>query len=398
MRIGIDASCWLNRRGFGRYTRELVRALLAEDREHEYVLFLDEVTAGRAEGLPSTERAARVLVPTSAAATQAAAADGHRSVADLWRMRRAVAGWGARLDLFYFPAEYTYFPIRTPARVIVTKHDMTDRRYPELLFPTRRSRWLWETKVRLAIRRADRVFTVSEAARRDILAGFRLRAERVRVVSDAVDPGFAPVPDSPARSAVLARHGIRPGERFALYVGGISPHKNLERLVRAYGQWRRQQQGAAPDVRLVLVGDFEADVFYSSYPAVRALIGARGLDALVHLTGYVPDADLVHLYSAADVLVLPSLAEGFGLPALEAMACGTPVLASSAGALPEVLGDAGVFFDPTSVDELVGALDRVLADREWRRTLSQKGLARAATFSWTASARAALAGFAEAVA
>jgi glycosyltransferase involved in cell wall biosynthesis len=395
MRIGIDASCWLNRRGFGRYARELVRALLRVDREHEYVLFLDADTARRSEALPPEDRAARVVVPTSIAAAQAASADGRRSAGDLWRMRRAVAAWGNRLDVFHFPAVYTYFPVRTPARVVVTKHDMTDRRCPELLFPTWRSRFFWEAKVRLAMRRADLVFTVSESSRRDILAAFRMAPDRVRVVADAVDAGFAPVADGAERRAVLARYGLAAGRRFVLYVGGISPHKNIETLLSAYQLWREDPASAGADVQLVLVGDFAADVFYSSYPSIQRLIRDARIEDDVRFTGYVPDADLVHLYSAADALVLPSFSEGFGLPALEAMACGAPTVVADAGALPEVVGDAGILFDPRSAEALAAALGPVLADARLRADLASRGRARATAFTWEASARAALAGFAE---
>ena len=395
MRIGIDASCWLNRRGFGRYTRELVRALLEIDQKHEYVLFLDAATGRDAADFPPADRAARVVVQTSAAAARAASADGRRSLGDLWRMRRAVAAWGRKLDVFYFPADYTYFPIRTPARVVVTKHDMTDRRVPELLFPTWRARLFWEAKIRLAIQRSDLVFTVSETSRHDIIDAFKLRPETVRIVSDAVDPSFVFVPDGAQRNAVLERYGLRAGERFVLYVGGISPHKNLDTLVVAYERWRQRLGPGGRAASLVLVGDYVADVFHSSYPAIRGLVDAAGLQSSVRFTGFVPDTDLRHLYSAADTLVLPSFYEGFGLPALEAMACGTPVIASNAGALPEVVGDAGLLFDPHSADALTHALGRVLGDVALRGDLAARGRARAAQFTWEASARAALAAFEE---
>jgi glycosyltransferase involved in cell wall biosynthesis len=395
MRIGIDASCWLNRRGFGRYTRELVRALLDVDRANEYVLFLDDTTARDADELPAEQRAARVVIHTSAAATRAAAADGSRSLGDLWRMRQAVAKWNGKLDVFYFPADYTYFPINTTAKVIVTKHDMTDRRVPHMLFPSWRSRFLWEAKIRLAIRRSDLVFTVSETSRRDIVAAFGLGPDRVRVVADAVDPVFVPSPDSPERTAVLARYGFQSRERFVLYVGGISPHKNLDTLVLAYERWRKNAGAGQEPVSLALVGDYVADVFHSSYPAIRAVIESAGLGSSVRFMGYVPDADLRHLYSAADALVLPSFYEGFGLPVVESMACGTPVIASNAGALPEVVGSAGLLFDPHSSEELAAVLGRVLSDASLRRDLSARGKARAAEFTWEASARAALSAFEE---
>ncbi len=394
MLIGIDASCWLNRRGFGRYTRELVRGLLEVDQKNEYVLFMDTATARNAEELPPEDRAARVIIPTSFAATRAAAADGSRSIGDLWRMRRAVECWNGKLGVFYFPADYTYFPISTSARVIVTKHDMTDRKVPELLFPTWRSRFLWEAKIRLAIRRADLVFTVSETSRRDIMETFRLGPESVRVIFDAVDPAFLPASPGPERSEIVARYGIKPDERFLLYVGGISPHKNLHTLVKAYDQWRRSA-GGTPPVSLILVGDYEGDVFHSSYSEIRNLIDSAGMQALVRFTGFVPDADLRYLYSAADALVLPSFYEGFGLPVLESMACGTPVIASNAGALPEVVGNAGLLFDPASPNALALVMGRLLGDESLRKDLAVRGLARAGEFTWSASAHAALSAFEE---
>jgi glycosyltransferase involved in cell wall biosynthesis len=193
---------------------------------------------------------------------------------------------------------------------------------------------------------------------------------------------------------MLSRYGIRSGERFVLYVGGISPHKNIDTLVIAYERWRQRIGGSAP-VSLVLVGDYVADVFHSSYLAIRRLIETAGLESSVRFTGYVPDDHLRDLYSAADVLVLPSFYEGFGLPVLESMACGTPVIASDAGALAEVVSDAGLLFDPHSSEALARVLGRVLGDDALRRDLAARGKVRAAQFTWEASARAALAAFEE---
>lgn len=397
MRIGVDASCWLNRRGFGRYTREVLRAMLELDDQNEYVFFLDAITARDAEELPVSDRVQRVVIETSAAATRAAAADGSRSPGDLWRMRQAVARWNGKLDVFYFPADYTYFPIRTTARVIVTKHDMTDRRVPHLLFPTWRSRFLWEVKIRMAMRRSDMVFTVSDTSRRDIMEAFGLGPDRVRVVLDAVDPGFIPSPAGVERSSVLARYGIAADTAFFLYVGGISPHKNLDTLVRAYDHWVRGAGRSGAPVSLVLVGDYKGDVFHSSYESIRGIIAAAGLEDRVRFTGYVADADLRHLYSAATALVLPSFYEGFGLPVVEAMACGTPVLASDAGALPEVVGGVGLLFDPHSPESIAAAMERLLGDTDLQQRFSEQGIARARTFTWDVAARAALRAFEDVV-
>jgi glycosyltransferase involved in cell wall biosynthesis len=391
MKIGVDASCWANKRGYGRYARELLRALLACDQQNLYRFFLDSETAQEVTDLP--EQAQTVIVKTSQAATRAAGAAGRRSLRDMWAMSRAVQQGGRDLDLFYFPSVYTYFPLRTRARVIVTIHDTIAEHYPQLIFPNRRSRLFWRLKVGLAVRQAHLVITVSETARREIIKEFGLKEEAVRVVSDAVSGEFRPLGNHPEARQVLARYGIGHDERFILYVGGISPHKNLATLLDAYASLLRGQ--GVRDVRLVLVGDFQKDVFYSAYQALRERVEQDRLSGRVVFTGFVPDSDLVHLYNAAEMLVLPSFDEGFGLPALEAMACGTPVVASRAGALPEVIGQAGLFFNPYAPEELGEHLQRLLADHRLRAELGRKGLQRAREFTWERSARVALGIFEE---
>ena len=152
-------------------------------------------------------------------------------------------------------------------------------------------------------------------------------------------------------AAILRRYGIDPAARFLLYVGGLSPHKNLGRLLAAFAAAR----AADPAVQLAIVGDF-ADVFHTETAQIRAQIEALGLQASVRLTGYVPDADLAYFYRAAYALVQPSLMEGFGLPPVEAMVSGTPVLSSTAGSLPEIVGPAGIYFDPFDVKGMGAAI------------------------------------------
>ncbi len=391
MKIGVDASCWANKRGYGRYARELLRALLACDQQNIYRFFLDSETAQEVADLP--ERAQTVVVKTSQAATRAAGAAGRRSLRDMWAMSRAVQQRGRDLDLFYFPSVYTYFPLHTQAKVIVTIHDTIAEHYPRLIFPNRRSHLFWRLKVGLAVRQAHLVITVSETARREIIKEFGLKEEAVRVIADAVSDEFRPLGSHPGTCQVLARYGIGHGGRFILYVGGISPHKNLATLLDAYASLLHGQ--GVRDVKLVLVGDFQKDVFYSAYQALHARVEREGLSGQVVFTGFVPDSDLVHLYNAAEILVLPSFDEGFGLPALEAMACGTPVVASRAGALPEVIGQAGLFFSPYVSEELREHLQRLLTDRRLRAELGCKGLQRAREFTWERSAHTALGIFEE---
>jgi glycosyltransferase involved in cell wall biosynthesis len=395
MKIGVDASCWMNKRGYGRYTRELLHAMLTIDQKNEYWFFLDVGTDRQSEDLPRLDRAQRVIVKTSQAAAQAASASGHRSLRDLWAMRQAVRQYGRHLDLFYFPSDYTFFPVSISAKVVVTKHDMTDKHCPELLFPNWQSRLFWKLKVRLALWRANMIITVSDQSKRDIINEFGLKEETVRIVPDGVSAAFRTINDDTQTCQVTGKYGLLSTDRFILYVGGISPHKNLETLVDAYASMIRGR--SVRDVKLVLIGDFQKDVFYSNYSSLQERVGKLGLNGKVIFTGFVSDEELVHFYNAAELLVLPSYNEGFGLPALEAMSCGLPVVASQAGALPEVVGDAGLFFNPHVPEELKDRLQELLDDKQFREKLGNRGLSRARKFSWENSARAALAAFDELV-
>lgn len=381
MRIGIDGSCLANRRGFGRFARQALAALAEAPSEHEFVVFIDGPSS---PGVRVPERFERVVVAVDEAPTRAASAAGRRRVRDLLAMGRAVARSG--IDLVYFPATYSFFPVWNVKRVVVTMHDALALAHPELVFPTWQGRVSWSLKEHAAARWADAILTVSESARRDLIAWFRLPEDKVRVVTEGPDAAFGPRDDGPESGAVLARYGIAPGSRFVLYVGGLSPHKNLPRLIEAFAR------GAPDDVALVLVGDLD-DVFHTHVPELRATVARCGLGGRVVFTGFAPDPDLVFLYNRAYVLVQPSLMEGFGLPPVEAMACGTPVLSSRAGALPEVVGDAGLFFDPTDVAQIAHALHRLLGDPAERDRLARRALRRAGRFTWAASARAMLACF-----
>jgi glycosyltransferase involved in cell wall biosynthesis len=383
MRIGIDGSCLSNRRGFGRFARRLVEAMARRDTPHRFLVFVDAPSADMVEVPEGFER---VVVDVGEAPSQAASAQGRRRWRDMIAMGHAVSRRG--LDVMYFPATYSFFPVWNAGRLVVTMHDTLPLRHPELVFPRLGGRIAWRLKEAAAARWADRIVTVSQASRRAIEDWLGRPDPRIRVITEGPDPIFGPRRDGAESDAVLRRHGLRPGERYLLYVGGLSPHKNLPRLVEAFAQ------SAGADVRLVLTGDVH-DVFHTCVPEIRAAIGRHNLGGRVLLTGFVPDEDLVFLYGRAYALVQPSLLEGFGLPAVEAMACGTPVIASWAGSLPEVIGEAGAFFDPTDVDSIAAALREFLADPGRRHHLAGRALERSARFTWDAAARALLACFDE---
>lgn len=375
MRVGFDGGCLSNRRGFGRFARSLLAALGGVESGHDLVVLVDEPSLATVR-IPG--RFETLAVPVREAPSRAASAEGRRRVPDLLAFGRAAAGAG--LDAMVFPSSYSFFPVWDVGRVVVTIFDALPLTYPELVFPSRRGRLFWTLKERMAVRSADRILTTSDASRRDLVAHYRLPDDRIGLIGAAPDPTFRPTDPGPESDAALSRSGLKPGERFLLYVGGLSPHKNLPRLIGAFAR------SAPEDVRLAIVGDF-GDVFHTHVPELRSEADRHGVADRILFTGFVPDPDLVFLYGRSVALVQPSLLEGFGLPPVEAMACGTPVLSSSAGSLPEVVGDAGLFFDPKDLGGMAGAIASVLRDPDARGRLADRALRRSAAFTWDRVAR-----------
>jgi glycosyltransferase involved in cell wall biosynthesis len=388
MLIGVDACCWSNRRGFGRFTRELLEAVIANDTKNEYLFFVDRETA-ESGGFPETVQ--KVVAPTRVSPTEAASAEGRRSLGDLWALSHQVLKH--KVDLFFFPAVYSYFPILNRTKIVVTLHDVIADHHPDLIFPNKKLKLFWKMKQNLAIRQADLILTVSDYSKSEIVKYFGVPESRVKVISEAARPVFSVLPRSVEMGQVLQRFQLDGDTRFLLYVGGISPHKNLKTLVSAYHQLVCDDRFS--DVRLVLVGDYQNDSFYSDYPSLKQHIDQLQLEEKVVFTGYIEDQDLAYLYNAASLLVLPSLEEGFGLPAIEAMACGTPVAASNRGSLPEIVGKAGQFFEPTSVRAISDVLGQVLSDDLMRKEMRETGLTRARQFMWDKAANEAIAIFDE---
>jgi glycosyltransferase involved in cell wall biosynthesis len=375
MRIGIEACTWGNLRGYGRFTRELVSAMVRDYPQHEITLVLDDVTASRGK---FPERVALNVVATSEQQIRAASADSSRRLPDLWRLGRAVAK--ADYDVFFFPTRYSFYPMTCRTPTVVAFHDATAERHPELIFSGFRTRLFWRIKSRLALHQADRLMTVSHDAREQIAEAFGLPAEEIGVISEGPDPIFRELDNAELLADVRERMGLPAEIPLILYVGGISPHKNLNGLFRALvdtpGPWHA-----------VLVGDYENDDFLDCYDELRALAEELELSERITFTGFVSDADLVLLYNASTLFILPSFSEGFGLPVIEAMACWVPVTASSRNSIPEVLGDAGVLFDPTDSREMTEAMTRLLADEVLRDELRARGRKQAQLFTWQRGAQ-----------
>jgi len=387
MRIGIDYTAAARQGGgIGRYTRELVTAVLAAQSAgaqpvHDFVMMAGVAGLGEAWAA----EAARLK-----ALAAPAPAPGHVTVrglpltddwmARIWhRLRLPLpATWiTGKIDLFYAP-DFLLPPLPPSVRTLVTIHDLSYVRHPET-FPPQLHKYL-TTAVPHSVARADHILTDSEWTRNDVIELLGIAPERVTSLHLGVSGAFTTSAATNERNALAAKYGIAPGP-YILTVGTVQPRKNYERLIEAMDRVRETEH-----VTLVIAGR----AGWLSDPVVEA-VKAR---PHVHLLGFVDDGDLPALYRQARVLAYPSLYEGFGLPPLEAMACGTPVVASSASSVPEAVGDAGLLHHPLDADALADALHRALTDDELRADLRQRGLARAAEFSWTRTAHEWLAALA----
>ena len=379
MLIGIDASCWWNRRGFGRFTRELLQALFALPGPHRYCLFIDQPP----EPEMHRDNVRIVKVKQGRPVTRAATADSRRSVGDMLAFTRAVAR--VRPDLMYFPAVYSWFPTPPAIPAVITFHDAIAEHYPKLIFPHLKGRLLWSLKLRLARWQAARFITVSRAARDEIIAYLNISSEKIDIISEAPGACFVPQSDQVQSSKLRRRIGLPERARLIVYVGGFAPHKNLRRFLQGFAE--AQDAPFMADVHVAMVGDTDGAGFYSHYDELASDIRADPrLQGRVHFCGFVEDQALAILYADAIATIMPALSEGFGLPAVESIACGTPVLATGQGAVEEVIGDAGLYFDPYSKDQIADRIRTVAGQVETLRELRIKALKRANRFTWPKAA------------
>lgn len=381
MKIAVDAACLANGRGYGRFARELLQAMIVQAPDDEFVLFADRRAADKVD----MEGVRVVVVEQGTSPTIAAAADSARSPADMFRFTRAV--WRERADVFFSPSVYTYFPLPLGLPAVVTVHDAIAERFPELTMPSWRARTFWRLKTRLALWQSRIVLTVSEFASREIQEVHRVPASRIRVAVEAPAAAYSPSDSvDDVRTAAVAA-GLPPDAAWFVYVGGFNPHKHLDVIVRAHAVIAK---GRDDPPHLVLVGTIDSDVFHGTRATVLRDITAAGTTALVHWPGFVPDEQLRHLLTGAISLLIPSENEGFGLPAVEAAACGTPVVATTASPLPELLPGGGFFVAPRDQGALEDAMRSLLDDPTLRRTMGDRAREGAMRLSWTGAARAAL--------
>lgn len=378
MTIGVDATTWWNKRGFGRFTRGQLGAMLAEPRDHKFILFVDQ---------EPTEEMLRphievVQVQTSAKVTESAVASGSRRINDVLAFRRATLR--RRMDIFWFPAVYSWYPISRAVPSVITFHDAIAERFTGLVLPEMRGRLNWHLKVWLAKRSARHIASVSNAARDEIVRYLHIPEHKITAILEAADSCFQPVTDAALRRQARGQLGLPPDKRLIVFVGGLAPHKNLAGLIRGFAE-AVSATFAMADLDLVLAGDPKGDGFHSNVEELHALTHSAGLASRVHFPGFVPDDILPALYSDALAVAMPAFSEGFGLPAAEAIACGTPVIATAGGAVAEVVGKAGLFFDPYSPADISRVVQLIASDAPTFDRVKAACLPRAAELSWASS-------------
>lgn len=363
MLIGIDASraTVAERTGTEAYSLHLIRGLLDLESEHCFRLYFNQAPA---PGLFST-------IAGAAHCEQRAIA-----FPRLWTHVRLSAEMLVRPpDVLFVPAHV--LPLVHPRRSVVTVHDLGHRFYPKAHTPGQRRYLEWSTRYHVSS--AAHLVADSKATKQDLVQHYGADEARITVVHLGVDPSLQPVRVPAKLARVRAKYGL--GDAYLLYLGTLQPRKNLVRLIDAFAEVC-QAGDVAPDLQLVLAGK-RGWLYQEILERGREL----GLEARILFPGYVSAADLAALYSGAHLFVMPSLYEGFCLPVLEAMACGTPVACSAASSLPEVVGDAALLFDPHDAHEMADVMLSLLREDGLRQSLSERGLWQVACFTWSRAAR-----------
>jgi glycosyltransferase involved in cell wall biosynthesis len=364
MRIGIDYTAGARQGGgIGRYTRELVRAFLGLGGLHDYTIFAAIGGLQSGDWRLETQNL-QSLVPGLRFRTLPLSDDWLHRLWQRLRLPLPVELITGPLDVFYSP-DFVLPPTLRATRTLLTVHDLSFLHYPDAYVPSLR-RYL-ERAVPRSVARADRLLADSKATRADLIAYYGAAPDKIDVLYCGVDPRFGPDSNPGERVRLQDRYGIddRP---YVLTVGTLQPRKNFARLIEAF-------VSLAADVQLLIAGG-------RGWLCEDILAKAAEHRDRVRLLGFVDDADLPALYRNAELFSLPSLYEGFGLPVLEAMACGTPVVCSGVSSLPEVAGDAASMIDPFDVDGLAAAIARVLQEAAVRRNMAARGLEQAKRFTW----------------
>lgn len=369
MRIGIDARFYgPQTKGLGRYSEKLIQYLQEQDHQNEYIIFL-------------RKEAWDIFQPKNS--------NFKKVLADFrwysWQEQLKMPGLikKQRLDLMHFP--HFNVPFLYRGKFVVTIHDLILTH-----FPTQRAStlspfvyWLkhlaYRAVIHRAVKKAAKIITISQYSKKRIIANFGVPQEKIAVTYEATSD-FKPTPAKINEEDFFLKYKIK--KPYLLYVGNAYPHKNLERLVSVF---KALIKGRGPDLNLVFVG--KRDYFYTR---LQDKVNELKLDQKVYFLGYVEDEELKFLYQQARLYVFPSLAEGFGLPPLEAMAQGLPVVSSRSSCLPEILGEAAYYFDPENENKMAEAIIKMATDENLRINHKAKGVIQVKKYAWPVLAQATL--------
>jgi glycosyltransferase involved in cell wall biosynthesis len=359
-KIGIDARFYgPSRKGLGRYTQEIVDRVVS-DRNNDYVVFLscDNFDEFKIDGANVKKVLADVRWYT---------------FAEQFLLPRMIAR--EKLDLMHWP--HFNVPLFCPVNFVVTIHDLILTKFPTVKASTLRPVFYWFTNlayrlvISSAVYRAKKIIAVSQFTKDDLIKHFRLPDEKIVVTHLGVAQVFTTA-DTMSATDILSKYGIK--QSFLLYVGNAYPHKNLEGLIKIFPEIKKLR----PEMQLVLVG--KDDYFYDRVKAFAREYDTSGNDML--FPGFVPDADLIYFYRHALAYVFPSQYEGFGLPPLEAMALGCPVISSNKASMPEILGDAALYFNPNDEIEMISQILKMVDNDDLRNELLEGGKEQVKKYDW----------------
>lgn len=366
MRIAIDYTAGTRQgAGIGTYVRNLVSAMLAQDAQNQYVL----LTSGHAT--------AEYPFPTASNVSSRGILIPDRYLNILWyrwHVPLSATLFSGPVDIYHGP-DFVLPPLSNKVRKVVTIHDLAFLEYPEYAVPALAA--YLKKVVPESVERADVVVTVSHEVSRTLVKHFQTPAEKLTVIPNAVTPHFRRITDPILLGATQHKFGLK--YPLVLGVGTLEPRKNHSGLIQAFHQAQQKKDGPA----MLAIAGGEGWL----YEETRQLVTDLKLDKKVRFLGRVTAHELITLYSMADIFAFPSFFEGFGIPPLEAMACGTPVITSNTSSLPEVVGDAALLVDPHDTEALAAAMTRLLADEALREELRQKGYQQAAHYTWANAAR-----------
>jgi len=268
---------------------------------------------------------------------------------------------------------------------VVTIHDLTPLILPGMVDFRAGERIVYKFKLKCA-QKAERIIADSENTKKDIIKLLKVNEEKVKVIYLARDSKFHPIENRDILDEIRKKYHLK--KSFILYVGGLSSEtKNIKRLIKAFARLLKMSE---TKYDLVIVGEYKGNYYQPYFKSLQRVIREHSLEGKVIFVGFIPEEDLLSLYNAAELFVFPSLYEGFGIPPLEAMACGTPVVSSNAASLPEVVGDAALLFDPHKIEEMTQAMQKVLMDNNLCQSLITKGFKQVRKFSWEETARETL--------